>query len=259
MSYPHLGTDCGSFHQLVRDFGTPNRPKIVVLCGSTRFYDEFQKANYELTMAGEIVLSVGFYPHAAAEHGHGEGVGHDSAEKVELDELNKRKIDLADYVLVLNVGGYIGSSTRSEIEYATKHRKPVRYLVPVDGADDAPVQVRRTRAEVRASYPPLIVSVFDKVNAESHLIGLAAVRNVMVACVRVIDLDEFDDCDAIEPQLLHPDDREWRVKVAAAAGYGKPDGIFAPKIVGLVVEAWIELLADERAAWNAAAEVSANA
>lgn len=106
-----------------------DRPTIVCLCGSTRFYDEFQQANYDLTMRGEIVLSVGFYPHAKVEHGHGEGVGHDSAEKVALDELHKRKIDLADYVYVLNVGGYIGDSTRSEIEYAEQIGKPVRYLV----------------------------------------------------------------------------------------------------------------------------------
>ena len=107
----------------------PERPEIVCLCGSTRFYDEFQQANYDLTMAGKIVLSVGFYPHAKAKHGHGEGVGHDSSEKVALDELHKRKIDLADRVLVLNVGGYVGESTRSEIDYALAHGKPVEYLM----------------------------------------------------------------------------------------------------------------------------------
>lgn len=107
---------------------TLERPEIVVLCGSTRFYDEFQQANYDLTMQGKIVLSVGFYPHAKAQHGHGEGVGHDSAEKVALDELHKRKIDLADRVLVLNVGGYVGESTRSEIEYAERIGRPVDYL-----------------------------------------------------------------------------------------------------------------------------------
>ena len=110
-----------------------DRPEIVCLCGSTRFYDEFQQANYDLTMAGRIVLSVGFYPHAKAAHGHGEGVGHDSAEKVALDELHKRKIDLADRVYVLNVGGYIGSSTRSEIDYALAHGKPVTYAFDRDG------------------------------------------------------------------------------------------------------------------------------
>jgi hypothetical protein len=113
-----------------RDTG---RPAVVCLCGSTRFYDAFQQANYQRTMAGEIVLTVGFYPHAQAEHGHGEGVGHDSAEKAALDELHKRKIDLADYVLVLNVGGYIGQSTRSEIEYAHGEGKPVAYLEPRQG------------------------------------------------------------------------------------------------------------------------------
>lgn len=105
-------------------------PEIVVLCGSTRFYDAFQEANYRLTMEGCIVLSVGFYPHAKAEHGHGEGVGHDSEEKVALDELHKRKIDLADRVLVLNVGGYIGQSTRSEIEYAAHLGRPIDFLEP---------------------------------------------------------------------------------------------------------------------------------
>jgi hypothetical protein len=127
VSYPHYSTECAEHHELVRDFGG-TVPRIVVLCGSTRFYDEFQQANYDLTMRGEIVLSVGFYPHAKAEHGHGEGVGHDSVEKVALDELHKRKIDLADYVYVLNVGGYIGDSTRSEIDYALAIGRPVQYL-----------------------------------------------------------------------------------------------------------------------------------
>lgn len=119
-------------HDLERNFsGSGPRPVITVLCGSTRFYDKFQEANYRLTMAGEIVLSVGFYPHAKAEHGHGEGIGHDSAEKIALDELHKRKIDLADRVLVLNVGGYIGQSTRSEIEYAQRIGRSVEYLEPL--------------------------------------------------------------------------------------------------------------------------------
>lgn len=125
MSYPHLPPYCDDFHDLVRDF-KGDRPPITVLCGSTRFYDAFQRANYELTMSGHIVLSVGFYPHNAQVHG--EGVGCTSDEKVALDELHKRKIDLADEVLVLNVGGYIGDSTRGEIDHATATGKPVWYL-----------------------------------------------------------------------------------------------------------------------------------
>lgn len=105
------------------------RPTIVCLCGSTRFYEMFQKANYEETMAGRIVLSVGFYPHSV-EQAHHESVGCTSDQKIALDELHKRKIDLCDEVLVLNVGGYIGDSTRSEIAYAESLGKPIRWLEP---------------------------------------------------------------------------------------------------------------------------------
>lgn len=139
MSYPHYSDDCVKYHDVVADFDCSGpeetcRPSIVVLCGSTRFYDAFQQANYDLTMRGKIVLSVGFYPHFKAEAGgHGEGVGHDSAEKVALDELHKRKIDLADEVYVLNVDDYIGDSTRNEIAYARAHHKPVTFLVPASG------------------------------------------------------------------------------------------------------------------------------
>lgn len=101
-------------------------PRIVCLVGSSRFFKEYQHAYYVQTMMGEIVLSIGFYPHAVDEHGHGEGVGHDSAQKVMLDELHKRKIDLADYVLVVSdAAGYFGDSTTGEIRYAREQGKPV--------------------------------------------------------------------------------------------------------------------------------------
>ena len=102
-------------------------PTIVCLCGSTRFKDAFDEAIYTETMAGKIVLSVGFYMHASGNK-HGESVGATPEQKIALDELHKHKIDLCDEVLVLNVGGYIGESTRSEIDYAIAHNKPVRYL-----------------------------------------------------------------------------------------------------------------------------------
>lgn len=109
----------------------PDTP-IVCLCGSTRFYDAFQRANFKETMEGRIVLSVGCYFHSG-EQAHGEKVGITERQKAELDELHLRKIDLADEILVLNVGGYIGDSTRREIEYARKLGKPVRYL---EGKDE---------------------------------------------------------------------------------------------------------------------------
>lgn len=102
-------------------------PTIVCLCGSTRFHKEFVKQNYLETMAGKIVLSVGFFSHADKEI-HGEDIGITPEQKIMLDELHKRKIDMADEVFVLNVLGYIGESTKSEIEYAKSIGKPVRYL-----------------------------------------------------------------------------------------------------------------------------------
>lgn len=104
------------------------RPVIVCLCGSTRFYEAFQKANYAETMAGKIVLSVGHYPHSP-EQAHGESVGCTPEQKVALDALHLEKIDLADEILVLNVGGYVGESTRREVLHA-KGRKPIRWLEP---------------------------------------------------------------------------------------------------------------------------------
>lgn len=105
-------------------------PTIVCLCGSTRFMDAFFEAGWEFTLQGKIVLSVGVCKHVDADGGHGaEALGQDVADR--LDELHKRKIDLADEVFVLNVGGYIGDSTRSEIEYATEIGKPIQYLEDV--------------------------------------------------------------------------------------------------------------------------------
>jgi hypothetical protein len=101
------------------EFGN-ERPPIVVLCGSARFYDEFQETDYRLTLEGFIVLSVGL-------PARGEGAAPGPAEKLALDALHQRKIDLADRVHVLNVGGYLGESTRSEVAYAEALGKPITY------------------------------------------------------------------------------------------------------------------------------------
>ena len=100
------------------------KPKIVTLCGSTRFMEAFFDAGWEFTLKGYIVLSVGVCKHAES-HG-GEALGQDVADR--LDELHLRKIDLSDEVFILNVGGYIGKSTRKELEYAKKLGKPISYL-----------------------------------------------------------------------------------------------------------------------------------
>ena len=96
--------------------------KVITLCGSTRFKDEFMKAQKRLTLEGNIVISVGLFGHSGDDE-----VWTDGTKKM-LDDMHKRKIDMADEIYVINVGGYIGSSTRSEIEYAEATGKTVRYL-----------------------------------------------------------------------------------------------------------------------------------
>ena len=102
------------------------RPTVICLCGSTRFFDVFKKINYDLTLAGNIILSVG------CDMKSGDGLQITLEQKIALDELHKRKIDLADEILVLNVNGYIGDSTRSEIAYAMVRGKRVRYLEDIN-------------------------------------------------------------------------------------------------------------------------------
>lgn len=108
------------------------QPQIVCLCGSTRFFDEFTEANYRLTLEGNIVLSVGFFHHSRTHvHGeasHGEVVGITPEQKLELDQLHLHKIDLCNWVYVINPNGYIGASTKREIWYAMMKFKIIRFL-----------------------------------------------------------------------------------------------------------------------------------
>ena len=102
---------------------------VVTLCGSTRFKDEFMQAQKRLTLEGKIVISVGLFGHSGdSEVWDGMDEGTLTKTKEMLDDMHKRKIDMADGIYVINVGGYIGSSTRSEIEYALAHGKTVEYL-----------------------------------------------------------------------------------------------------------------------------------
>lgn len=100
-------------------------PQIICLCGSTRFMEEYQRYNEALTLDGKIVLTVGCFRRTYPD---GKRTSEEEIIKQNLDELHKRKIDLADEIFVLNVNGYIGESTRSEIEYAEANGKKVSYL-----------------------------------------------------------------------------------------------------------------------------------
>lgn len=103
--------------------------KVITLCGSTRFKDAFMEVQKRLTLEGNIVISVGLFGHSGdQEVWDGMDEGTLSKTKEMLDDMHKRKIDMADSIYVINVGGYIGESTRSEIEYAKAHGKEVSYL-----------------------------------------------------------------------------------------------------------------------------------
>lgn len=96
--------------------------KVVTLCGSTRFKDAFFEVQKRLTLEGCIVISVGLFGHSGDDEVWREGM------KAMVNDMHRRKIDMADAIFVVNVGGYIGESTRGEIEYALRNGKEVQYL-----------------------------------------------------------------------------------------------------------------------------------
>ena len=96
--------------------------KVITLCGSTKFKEQYLEAQKRLTLEGNIVISVGLFGHSGDDEVWSEGT------KSMLDDMHKRKIDMADEIFVINVGGYLGESTRDEIEYAKSKGMVVRYL-----------------------------------------------------------------------------------------------------------------------------------
>lgn len=96
--------------------------KVITLCGSTKFKEDFIKEQKRLTLEGNIVISVGMFGHSGDNEVLKEGI------KEMLDDMHKRKIDMADEIFVINKHGYIGTSTKSEIEYAKLNNKKVNYM-----------------------------------------------------------------------------------------------------------------------------------
>jgi len=119
-----------SVHTMVNKMQSILEPhkKVVCYCGSLRVaMDAFKKAEYEAVIKGEIaLLPCCMFVDIQREYGA------ESDYKQKADELHKRKIDISDEVHVLNVGGYIGESTRSEINYAESIGKPIVYLEPIE-------------------------------------------------------------------------------------------------------------------------------
>ena len=103
--------------------------KVITLCGSTKFKDEFLREQKRLTLEGNIVISVGLFGQSG-DNKVWENMDEGTLTKTKemLDDMHKRKIDMADEIFVINVNGYIGESTKSEIAYAESTGKTVRYL-----------------------------------------------------------------------------------------------------------------------------------
>ena len=95
--------------------------KIITLCGSTKFKSEFERINMELTLRNKIILQPGCYAHY-------DNISITDEQKERLDILHKEKIMMSDCIIIINVGNYIGSSTKSEIEFASDNNKPIFYL-----------------------------------------------------------------------------------------------------------------------------------
>lgn len=96
--------------------------KVITLCGSTKFKDDFLREQKRLSLEGNIVISVGLFGHSGDDE-----VWIDGAKEM-LDDMHKRKIDMADEIFVINKGGYVGQSTKSEIDYAIATGKKVVYM-----------------------------------------------------------------------------------------------------------------------------------
>lgn len=94
---------------------------ITTLCGSTRFKQSFEKIEKKLTLEGRIVLSVGFFEKI-------DGTELNKGQLNLLGELHKDKIQMSDTIFVINENGYIGESTKKEIEYAKELNKVIEYL-----------------------------------------------------------------------------------------------------------------------------------
>jgi hypothetical protein len=107
-----------------------NGTKIICLCGSTRFTEQMLITQWNLTKQGNVVLSWCALPDSYFLSGDKAHIGDQEGVKEIVDEVHKRRIDLCDEVFVLNINGYIGDSTKSEVRYALKHDKPVKFLEP---------------------------------------------------------------------------------------------------------------------------------
>jgi ribosomal protein S18 acetylase RimI-like enzyme len=207
-----------------------NKPKVICLCGSTRFVNTFNEYNKKLTLEGNIVLSIEIVAPQSREN---DPQYVNSEGKKMLNELHFRKIDLSDEIFVLNVGGYIGRSTADEIAYAHQTGKFVRYLEPV----------KNNNKEIVST--PVNEMITEK----------AISRNQKEIIIREFTMDDYEKVVAIwEEAGIHyrPNGRESRIRIAKELKAGRAIFLVAAtdkKVVGVVLgthdgrKGWINRLA----------------
>lgn len=162
------------------------KSKIVCLCGSTKFKKEFEQIMMEESLKGNIVLSVGCFAHY-------DEIRLSKDEKKDLDELHRNKIDMADEIIIINVKGYIGESTRNEIKYAKETGKPIRYLVDPewygDGTEEELGEVDIGNEELQDFFKA-IYKVFDKEKLKSDVIESlrTSIKKSNERSVNIIDM-----------------------------------------------------------------------
>lgn len=163
---------------------------VITLCGSTRFKVQFLEVQKRLTLEGNIVISVGLFGHSGDDEVWTEGT------KEMLDDMHKRKIDMADAIYVINVGGYIGESTRSEIEYAKRNGKEVRYLE--ESTSGLPEETVREIAEMLDC---------------GHVCYLNPDTNETVFIPNPASWEYFEEPDMVTKELEKVDSWERRIKL----------------------------------------------
>lgn len=117
--------------------------KVITLCGSTKFRDEFLEANRRLTLEGNIILMPGVFGYKVN--------GNDDKTKQMLIDVHQKRIDMSDEIFVINVGGYIGNDTQTEIKYAQQTGKIVKYLEPVEMEDET-LSIEPVTMELLSAY-----------------------------------------------------------------------------------------------------------
>lgn len=95
--------------------------KIITVCGSLRFFKEMMEITEKMELEGNCMLVPIYNPLKSNKDNYSD------KDAIMLNKMHKERIKLSDAILVVNVNGYVGNSTKSEIEYAKALNKEIIY------------------------------------------------------------------------------------------------------------------------------------